>query len=320
VHAGASAVAVGGGGAGGHGGDDHGDDQGDDEHPDDLSPEHHRDPHDMPHESGALILVPIVILAIFSLTAGFLNATPLGEDFEQIKNYVEPSAEPVETVEVQATGPGEMVAELSAAPDDEGSSAEGEAHGAEEHNTGCGFETPAPGTVCFFPTLTHAEPTFPKILLSLGVVAGGYALAIAVCVAFYGRRNKRLVGLTDRSRPMRAGYLFLKNKYYLDDLYEKVIVHAVAHPIARAANWVNQNVLDGIVNGVGRGGRKSGELVYRYIDQDVVDGAVNASGVVASETGHGLQPMQSGKVNQYGALLFGAAAVGAIVLVIINVN
>ena len=29
--------------------------------------------------------------------------------------------------------------------------------------------------------------------------------------------------------------------------------------------------------------------------------------------------MQSGKVNQYGALLFGAAAVGAIVLVIINV-
>ena len=29
--------------------------------------------------------------------------------------------------------------------------------------------------------------------------------------------------------------------------------------------------------------------------------------------------MQSGKVNQYGALLFGAATVGAIVLVIINV-
>ena len=29
--------------------------------------------------------------------------------------------------------------------------------------------------------------------------------------------------------------------------------------------------------------------------------------------------MQSGRVNQYGALLFGAAAVGAVVLVIINV-
>ena len=35
--------------------------------------------------------------------------------------------------------------------------------------------------------------------------------------------------------------------------------------------------------------------------------------------GEALQPVQSGKVNQYGALLFGAAAVGAIVLVIVNV-
>ena len=44
-----------------------------------------------------------------------------------------------------------------------------------------------------------------------------------------------------------------------------------------------------------------------------------APGTVANETGHALQPVQSGKVNQYGALLFGAAAVGAIVLVIVNV-
>ena len=66
--------------------------------------------------------------------------------------------------------------------------------------------------------------------------------------------------------------------------------------------------------------RQTGEWVYKNIDQRIVDGAVNASGAVASETGHGLQPVQSGKVNQYGALLFGAIAVGAIVLVIVNVN
>ena len=39
----------------------------------------------------------------------------------------------------------------------------------------------------------------------------------------------------------------------------------------------------------------------------------------ANGTGSALRPVQSGKVNQYGALLFGAAAVGAIVLVIVNV-
>ena len=79
-------------------------------------------------------------------------------------------------------------------------------------------------------------------------------------------------------------------------------------------------MIDGIVNGVGHNTKKTGEWVYNNVDQRIVDGVVNASGTVASETGHALQPVQSGKVNQYGALLFGAIAVGAIVLVIVNVN
>jgi NADH-quinone oxidoreductase subunit L len=98
-----------------------------------------------------------------------------------------------------------------------------------------------------------------------------------------------------------------------------VIVHAIAHPIAKAAYWVDQNVIDGIVNGIGEIGKRIGAWTYRWVDQGVVDGAVNGSGVITEETGEALRPVQSGKVNQYGALLFGAAAVGAIVLVIINV-
>jgi NADH-quinone oxidoreductase subunit L len=118
---------------------------------------------------------------------------------------------------------------------------------------------------------------------------------------------------------MRAGYLFLANKYYLDFLYENVIVRAIAHPIARAAYWINQHVIDGIVNAAGIAGRRLGQFFYRDIDQRVVDGAVNGSGAVASGAGSALRPVQSGKVNQYGALLFGAAAVGALVLVLVNV-
>jgi hypothetical protein len=50
----------------------------------------------------------------------------------------------------------------------------------------------------------------------------------------------------------------------------------------------------------------------------LVDGAVNGSGTVARGTGHALQPVQSGKVSLYGALLFASAAVGALVLVLVN--
>ncbi len=279
-----------------HGGDDHHGDHGD----------------HGPHESGWLILTPIVILAAFAVFAGFFNATPFGEDWEQVKKYVEPRPTAVVIEDYLATGPGEAVALVAA-------DAEGDAAGHGAHS-GCGFETPAPGTACFFPSVSHAEPTLGKILLSLAVVAVGFAVAIAFNVAFYGRRDKRLVGLTERSKVLRGGYLFLKNKYYLDALYENVIVRAIAHPVAKGAYWVNQHVIDATVNGAGVGARRTGEWVYKNIDQTLVDGAVDGSGWIAEEAGSAMQPTQSGKIAHYGALLFGAAAVGAIVLVLVTVS
>ncbi|MEY4231453.1 MAG: NADH-quinone oxidoreductase subunit [Actinomycetota bacterium] len=170
----------------------------------------------------------------------------------------------------------------------------------------------------FAPYIDHATFTWAKAAPSIVLVALGFIVSLAVCRAIYGEADSKLKGLTQRSRLARAGYDFLANKYYLDALYEKVIVHGVAYPIANVAYWINQNVLDGIVNAVGKGGRRSGEWVYRNIDQTLVDGTVNGSGSVARGTGGALRPTQSGKVNQYGALLFGAAAVAALVLVLVN--
>ena len=153
---------------------------------------------------------------------------------------------------------------------------------------------------------------------SIVLVALGFAVSLLLCKAVFGEKKNALQGLTTRNQLLGAGHKFLVNKYYLDALYEKVIVHGIAHPISKAVYWTNQNVLDGIVNAVGKGGRRSGELVYKYIDQGLVDGAVNGSGATARGAGGALQPVQSGKVNLYGALLFGAAAVGALVLVLVN--
>ena len=70
----------------------------------------HDDHHDSPHESGPLILIPIVILAVLSATVGFLNATPLGEDWERFKLYIEPRSAAVEIENyLVATGPGESI-------------------------------------------------------------------------------------------------------------------------------------------------------------------------------------------------------------------
>ena len=109
------------------------------------------------------------------------------------------------------------------------------------------------GSACFAPELTHAEFAWSKAAVSILLVLAGIGLSGLVCVALYGRRDARLVGLTERNGVARAGYGFLLNKYYLDFLYEQGVVGADLGAGRRAMNWINQNVIDGVVNGVGKG-------------------------------------------------------------------
>ena len=309
--------------AGEHHDDGHATDHGHDAHDDHGHDAHAahgaHDSHDDhgahgPHESPKLITIPLVILAFLALTAGFSNAVPFGASWERFKKYVEPSPAFVMPEPVKASGPGEAIVVLDSTRASEGEEG-GEEGGAK---SGCSYEAPAEGEVCYFPAVSHAEFKWSKAALSLLIVAVGLVSSWMFCVQYYTRRNRRLVGLTERNVILRGGYTFLANKYYLDALYEKVIVRAIAHPIARGAYWFNQNVIDGIVNGAGKISRRTAGWVYRNIDQRVVDGAVNGSGAAARGTGGALRPVQSGKVNQYGALLFAAAAIGALVLVIVN--
>jgi NADH-quinone oxidoreductase subunit L len=143
--------------------------------------------------------------------------------------------------------------------------------------------------------------------------------AIGVAAAFYFRGAfKPLHGLTRRMAPARAGYALLVNKYYLDHLYTDIIVGSIKGPIANAAYWVNQRVIDGAVNAVGIGARRAAHVTYDVIDQRVVDGLVNGAGAGAEESGSILRHIQTGRVQQYAAALFGAAAAFAVVLLVIT--
>jgi len=276
-----------------------------DAHGDDHADAHGHDDHAShgPRESGLLITGPLMILAVLALSSGFLNATPFGEKFELLKKWVEPRPEVV--VDIAHGGPGEnRVVVLPTA--EEGHS-----------KSPCGSEPPEKG-VCFAPQLEHAKFKWSKAALSLGIVFAGIVLSWLLSVALFTKRNPALVGLTQRNTLLGAGHRLLVNKYYLDALYENVIVRAVAGPIAAAAYWFNQNVLDGVLHGVSKGSRGASGWLYRVVDQRLVDGTVNNSGKATKGVGGAVQPLQSGKVGQYGALLFSAAAVAALVLVIIN--
>jgi NADH-quinone oxidoreductase subunit L len=170
----------------------------------------------------------------------------------------------------------------------------------------------------FAPELHHAPFMWSKASLSLVIVFAGIAISWLISSRLFTKRDPRLVGLTQRVKLLGLGHKFLVNKYYLDAFYEKVIVRSIAYPIASAAYWFNQNVLDGILHGFANATRKLSGWVYKNIDQRVVDATVNNSAAFTKSVGTAAQPTQSGKVSQYGALLFSAAAVAALVLVIIN--
>ena len=160
--------------------------------------------------------------------------------------------------------------------------------------------------------LSHPDPSLWLALVGLALALGGIAVTF-----LYFWRNAGPHGLTERNRYAKAGYTFLEQKYYLDHLYTDIVVGSIKAPIARAANWVNNNVIDKVVNSAGEGARDSGRWVYRWIDQGTIDNTVNALGSGADAGGQGLRVMQTGKVQNYGSLLFGTAAVVAIVFVIV---
>jgi NADH-quinone oxidoreductase subunit L len=163
-----------------------------------------------------------------------------------------------------------------------------------------------------FPEIEHPEFSFLLAGFSILLAVSGIALAWQ-----YFARNRGPHGLTERSGLAAWGYRVLENKYYLDWLYESVIVKGIKGPIARGVYWFNQKVIDGAVNETATASKATGNWLYRYIDQGGVDRLVNASGAGAEGSGQFLRRMQTGHVQQYAALLFAGAAVLAGIFIVI---
>ena len=161
-----------------------------------------------------------------------------------------------------------------------------------------------PHEVAYFPKIFHAEFSWSLAIVSTLLALLGVALSY-----FYYWYNLGPHGFTRKNRAAHAGFVLLENKYYLDYLYTDIIAGGTKGPIARATYWFDQHVINGIVDAVGRYSVKAGRFVYDKIDQPIIDGAVDASGMVSEAAGGGLRKVQTGKVQQYAAILFAALAV-----------
>ncbi len=128
--------------------------------------------------------------------------------------------------------------------------------------------------------------------LSMGVAVLGLALAWAVY------ETKRIPA--ERFTASRSGafvHKMLSRRYWIDDGYD-AFGRTVVYGLARALDWFDRRVIDGIVNAVGRGGLVTAQGTDVF-DRRVIDGAVNAVSLETVRTSWRLRTRQTGQVQNY---------------------
>src|SRR5437867_6158123 len=128
--------------------------------------------------------------------------------------------------------------------------------------------------------------------VSMGVAVLGLALAWAVYA------TKRIPA--ERFTASKGGafiHRMLTKRYWIDDAYD-AFGRTVVYDAARALDWFDRKVIDGIVNGVGRGGVVVAGGSDRF-DRQVIDGAVNAVSLETVRTSLRLRQRQTGQVQSY---------------------
>ncbi len=128
--------------------------------------------------------------------------------------------------------------------------------------------------------------------LSVLAAVGGVALAYAV----YETRSIPATLFT--STPARAAlHRTLSRRYYIDDAYDRFGATVVAGA-ARAVDWFDRNVIDGVVNAVGRGS-VAAATATDWFDRNVIDGIVNSISLETVRSSLTLRRRQTGRVQSY---------------------
>jgi len=116
--------------------------------------------------------------------------------------------------------------------------------------------------------------------------------------------------------------LLLKNKYWIDEFYERVFMR----PAAWVANvlvsvWIDKIVLDGILHWIGRAGLSVGRFLRSKFDLPVINtGLETVFGQSPLYVGNGMKRAQTGRVQEYIIMaMIVVILVGVIVILVVPI-
>ena len=143
-------------------------------------------------------------------------------------------------------------------------------------------------------------------VMPLAIAAGLIGLALGFLVF----RKEDLVRAL--KRPFQALETTFHNKFYFDELYREVVLRP-GYAVAHALRIADSHGVDGLVNAVGRFGKKTLGGASGWTDKYIVDGLVRLTGGTAQFFGQGVRLLQGGRIRTYLSLSAAAMAVVAAV-------
>ena len=242
--------------------------------------------HHTPHESGKLMLAPLMVLAVLSVAAGYL-LSPFSPEQPNFETWL---ATPL------------LTAETTFPFTDEGTAAASGLVGDGVLAAGTSLAAAGDGPV----KVLHGVPTWHPDLLAIVLVL--FSLAVFLAYRFYGK------GLPERDPTLSMGRFtdVLVAKYGFDDFGYRYIVVPVRDKLSAAATYSSNVLIDGMVAGVGRATKNAAMTTYRVVDQQVIDGGINGAAFSAAWWSDKLKRIQSGDVQKYAGVL----VAGTILLVL----
>jgi len=131
--------------------------------------------------------------------------------------------------------------------------------------------------------------------MSVGIGLAGILLAVVI----YARG----LGMAERlARALRPFHTASINKLWFDEFYDIVFIRPFK-AVARLLFRFDQQVVDGLVNGAGRGTGGLSRL-HQLFDQYVIDGLVNFTGYFTQWWSAVIRRAQTGLVQNYLLIVF----------------
>jgi NADH-quinone oxidoreductase subunit L len=163
------------------------------------------------------------------------------------------------------------------------------------------------GTLVEHPEALPFSEAIVPMLFSIVIGVSGLVLG------WWVYRNVKAGDPDPLKKWLRGFYAWLKNKYYVDELYEMVFIKpAIWLSETFTSVWMDRQGIDGILHGVARVFPIVGAALRNYFDLPVINGIGDKFGSGTNQLGHRSTVIQTGRVQQYmiAAVIF---VVGAVV-------